>query len=79
MALPQAQREAFLMHYVEEIPYDDLAERLGASVSALKMRVLRAREALMTALGSDEVTPGDVRSSFYERRATRTVNMGADR
>lgn len=54
--LPDAQREAFLMHYVEGIPYETMAELLEASVSALKMRVLRAREALVAALRRNEVT-----------------------
>ncbi|HEY5617266.1 MAG TPA: RNA polymerase sigma factor [Vicinamibacterales bacterium] len=54
--LPDPQREAFLMRYVEDLPYETMAELLGASVSALKMRVMRAREALVSALQSDEVT-----------------------
>jgi RNA polymerase sigma-70 factor (ECF subfamily) len=54
--LPDAQREAFLMHYIEELPYETMADVLGASVSALKMRVLRAREALGEALRSRNVT-----------------------
>lgn len=54
--LPDAQREAFLMHYIEELPYETMADVLGASVSALKMRVLRAREALSEALRSKNVT-----------------------
>ena len=54
--LPPAQREAFVMHYVEGVPYEAMAEVLDASVSALKMRVLRAREALGTALAGRDVT-----------------------
>jgi RNA polymerase sigma-70 factor (ECF subfamily) len=54
--LPEAQREAFLMRYVEGVPYETMAERLEVSVSALKMRVLRAREALAAALQNREVT-----------------------
>jgi RNA polymerase sigma-70 factor, ECF subfamily len=53
--LPESQREAFLMHHVEGMPYDAMAELLKVSVSALKMRVLRAREALASALQADEV------------------------
>jgi RNA polymerase sigma-70 factor (ECF subfamily) len=55
-ALQPAQREAFVMHYVEGVPYEAMAEVLDASVSALKMRVLRAREALGTALAGRGVT-----------------------
>ena len=54
--LPDVQREAFLMHYVEGVPYDEMAGLVGASVSALKMRVLRAREALSAELRKREVT-----------------------
>jgi RNA polymerase sigma-70 factor (ECF subfamily) len=49
--LPEQQREAFLMHYVEGVPYEEMAALLGTSVSALKMRALRARDALATVLG----------------------------
>ncbi len=44
--LPEAQREAFLLKHLEGRSYEEMAEMLDASVSALKMRVLRAREAL---------------------------------
>ena len=54
--LPDAQREAFVMHYVEGVPYEAMAELLDVSVSALKMRVLRAREVLSVALQKAEVT-----------------------
>ena len=54
--IPDAQREAFVMHYVEGEPYERMTELLDASVSALKMRVLRAREALAAALQGSEVT-----------------------
>jgi DNA-directed RNA polymerase specialized sigma24 family protein len=44
------------MHYVDEMPYETMAELLDASVSALKMRTLRAREALKLALRQADVT-----------------------
>jgi RNA polymerase sigma-70 factor (ECF subfamily) len=53
-ALPDIQREAFLMHHVEAIPYETMSELLDVSVSALKMRVLRAREALAAALTAQD-------------------------
>lgn len=56
MALPESQREAFLLRHVEGVPYEEMAVTLDASVSALKMRVLRAREALAAALGRGDVT-----------------------
>ncbi|HET8655155.1 MAG TPA: RNA polymerase sigma factor [Longimicrobiaceae bacterium] len=49
-ALPAAQREAFLLKHVEELSYEEIADLLGVGVSALKMRVARARVALQEAL-----------------------------
>lgn len=46
-------REAFLMKHVQELEYAEMMEITGASASALKMRVLRAREALQAALGAE--------------------------
>ena len=54
MRLNCAQREAFLLKYVEEMNYDDMALLTGAGVSALKMRVSRAREVLRAALLEEE-------------------------
>jgi RNA polymerase sigma-70 factor, ECF subfamily len=49
-SLPDTQREAFLLKHVEELSYEDMAHVLEVGVSALKMRVMRAREALQEAL-----------------------------
>jgi RNA polymerase sigma-70 factor (ECF subfamily) len=54
--LPPVQREAFLLHYVEGHSYEEMADMLTASVSALKMRVLRARESLAAQLRDHGVT-----------------------
>ncbi len=48
--LAPEQREAFELKHVEGHSYEEMAELLNASVSALKMRVKRAREALQGAL-----------------------------
>jgi RNA polymerase sigma-70 factor (ECF subfamily) len=45
-ALAVEQREAFLMRHVEGMSYEDMAVVTGAGVSALKMRVKRACDAL---------------------------------
>jgi RNA polymerase sigma-70 factor (ECF subfamily) len=50
MRLPAAQREAFLLKHVDGLSYEEMAERLDTGVSALKMRVMRAREALQELL-----------------------------
>lgn len=48
--LPAAQREAFLLKHVEGLSYGEIAELTGSRIPALKMRVLRACEALRIAL-----------------------------
>jgi RNA polymerase sigma-70 factor (ECF subfamily) len=40
------QREAFLLRYVEQLSYEEISFVTGAGVSALKMRVARAKESL---------------------------------
>ena len=42
--LSDTYREAFLMKYVEELSYEEMVELTGVKLSALKMRVARARE-----------------------------------
>lgn len=64
--LPPVLREAFVLHYVEGMPYEAMAELLDASVSALKMRVLRAREALREALQEPDVTGEPAGSSLWQ-------------
>lgn len=44
--LPDEQREAFLLKHAEGCSYEEMAEFAGTSVSAMKMRVHRARETL---------------------------------
>ena len=48
--LDPLQREAFVLKYVEELSYEEMADITGAGVSALKMRVRRACERLRTLL-----------------------------
>jgi RNA polymerase sigma-70 factor (ECF subfamily) len=47
-------REAFLLKHVEDLEYEEIAELTGAGVSALKMRVKRAREQLQKYLREAE-------------------------
>jgi len=47
-------REAFLLKHVEDLEYEEMAELTGAGVSALKMRVKRAREQLQKYLREAE-------------------------
>ena len=49
--LEPEQREAFLLKYVEQLSYEEIAAITGAGISALKMRVKRACERLHDLLG----------------------------
>lgn len=49
--LDPSQREVFLMKYVEEMSYDEIAEMTGIGVSALKMRVKRTADRLRELMG----------------------------
>jgi RNA polymerase sigma-70 factor (ECF subfamily) len=46
-------REAVLLKHVEQLSYDEISEMTGATVSALKMRVKRATDALNAMLRED--------------------------
>ena len=52
--LPRDQREAFLMRHVEDLSYEDMSTATGARVSALKMRVKRACDALRNLLSESD-------------------------
>jgi RNA polymerase sigma-70 factor (ECF subfamily) len=62
-------REAFVLRHVEQLSVEETASVLGTSISAVKMRVHRAREQLQDWLGSDygdgatDVTSDTIRSS----------------
>lgn len=53
-ALPVEQREAFLMRHVEDLSYDEMSIVTGDGISALKMRVKRACDALRVALTEED-------------------------
>lgn len=48
--LPAEQREAFLLRHVEDLSYEDIAAVTGVGLSALRMRVKRACDALRARL-----------------------------
>jgi RNA polymerase sigma-70 factor (ECF subfamily) len=50
MTLSPEKREAFLLKHVEGMSYEEIAEATGERIPTLKMRVHRAREALLQAL-----------------------------
>jgi RNA polymerase sigma-70 factor (ECF subfamily) len=52
--LPPEHREAFLLKHVEDLEYEEIAQLTGVGISALKMRVKRAREQLQRFLKEAE-------------------------
>lgn len=48
--LPAEKREAFVLKHVEGMSYEEMAAVTGARIPTLKMRVHRAREALLASL-----------------------------
>ena len=44
--LPEQLREAFILHYIEDLPYEAISQILGISVGAARLRAMRARKAL---------------------------------
>ncbi|MAC25754.1 MAG: RNA polymerase subunit sigma-70 [Sandaracinus sp.] len=49
-ALPAGQREAFELHWFEELPYKEVAQIVGASESAVKVRAHRGYQRLRALL-----------------------------
>ena len=52
--LAPEHREAFLLKHVQDLEYEEIARLTGAGISALKMRVKRAREQLQRFLREAE-------------------------
>jgi len=48
--LPPASREPFVLFHVEQLPYEEIRTITGVSVTALKVRVHRARQRLLEEL-----------------------------
>jgi RNA polymerase sigma-70 factor (ECF subfamily) len=60
--LPSSYREVFVLHHIQEIPYETIAEMTGDSVGSLKVRAHRARKLLKEKLFPDsaKLAPEDV-------------------
>jgi RNA polymerase sigma factor (sigma-70 family) len=55
-ALPEAQREVIVLHWFEGLSFREIAEVVGASQPAVKVRAHRGYEKLRQTLGTDDVT-----------------------
>lgn len=64
--LPPSYREVFVLHHLEDVPYEEIARATGDSVGSLKVRAHRARKLLKDALFSDG--PGDRRTTGRHAR-----------
>ena len=53
-SLPVKQREVIALHYLADLPVDDIAQELGLAPGTVKSRLSRGREAMAQALGTDE-------------------------
>lgn len=51
--LPRKYREVIVLHYLEELPYDEVANVLGITAPAARRRALRARDMLRDSLEGD--------------------------
>ena len=48
LRLPPSLCEAFVLHYIEDLPYEAVAQILGISVGAARLRAMRARKSLQS-------------------------------
>ncbi|GIG90476.1 RNA polymerase sigma factor [Plantactinospora endophytica] len=53
--LPQGQRHALALHYLVDLPVDEVAATLGVSVGTVKSRLARGRQALALLLDDSGV------------------------
>lgn len=56
-SLPQRQREMITLHFLQELPYAEIAGALGVSVGTVKATVFAAKKSLRSALTAT-ITPG---------------------
>ena len=54
LELPANYREVFVLHHVQDMPYEEIAEITGDSIGSLKVRAHRARKLLKEAVFPDE-------------------------
>jgi RNA polymerase sigma-70 factor (ECF subfamily) len=60
--LPAGQRYAIALHYLVDLPIEQVAATLGVSVGTVKSRLSRGRAALAALLGDNEAQPTGSRS-----------------
>ena len=60
--LPKAQRQAIALHYLLDLPVNDIAASIGVPAGTVKARLSRARTALAGLLGDQDQETNDVTS-----------------
>jgi len=58
-ALSMQQRSAVVLHYLVDLPVEEVARRMGVSASTVKVHLFRARKHLRELLGDEEVVSDD--------------------
>ncbi|MHC4713730.1 MAG: RNA polymerase sigma factor [Planctomycetota bacterium] len=53
--LPERQREMVTLHFLEELPYRDIAKALGVSVGTVKATIFTAKMSLRSALAKRDI------------------------
>lgn len=80
--LSEPLREAFVLRHIEQLSVEETAGVLGTSVSAVKMRVHRAREQLQGWLaddyGSSSRNGDDITGDWPDRTSERSASDDAD-
>jgi RNA polymerase sigma-70 factor (ECF subfamily) len=64
--LTEEQSEVFVMRYVEDLPYDEIASRTGSNRNAVGVMLNRARGQLQQLLASDTHSQSDIRPASQE-------------
>ncbi|MDE2052284.1 MAG: sigma-70 family RNA polymerase sigma factor [Gammaproteobacteria bacterium] len=62
--LPDHQRVPLVLYHYEEMPYQDIADRLGVSLAKVKTDILRGRVAMAGILGQDGAGAPDDRRRY---------------
>lgn len=78
-SLPSDYRAATVLRYWHELSYEEIAETLNTSVSAIKSRLFRARQMMAEQMEMRDRRSNMLRQREDARRKTEEVNNGATR
>jgi RNA polymerase sigma-70 factor (ECF subfamily) len=72
--LPEHQRLPLVLYHYEEMPYQEIADRLGISLAKVKTDILRGRVAMAALLGPTGLggAPTDRRPPTSQTRGARS-------